>query len=150
MLSAQHSVKHVKRCDKTLMKIIIIILHLILSLLNPTVVTQGNRVLGTRVARRSAALCGYNPGRDCIVVKVVGIEMEVGSGWEREKKSFRKDSGNPRSCAMEANFLLPTMLNPPPTPGLGNVFWVLNRYSSKIKESDSASVSQMQGLLAQH
>lgn len=106
-------------------------------------------MLGTRVAR-SAALCGYNPGSDCIVVKVVGIEMEVDSGWEREKKSFRKDSGNPHGCDMEANFLLPSMLNPPPTPGLGNVFWVLNRYSSKIKESDSTSISQMQGLLAQH
>lgn len=150
MLSAPHSVKHMKRCDKTIMKIIIIILHLILSLLNPTVVTQGNRVLGTRVARRTAALCGYNLGSDCIVVKVVGIEKGVGGGWEREKKSFRIDPGNPCGCAIKANFLIPNMLNPPPTPGLGNVFWVLNRYSSKIKESDSTSVSQMQGLLAQH
>lgn len=78
--------KYMKRCDKTIMKIIIIILHLILSLLNPTAVTQGNRVLGTRVIRRAPAFCCCNLGSGCIVVEVVGTEKGVGGGWEREKK----------------------------------------------------------------
>lgn len=41
MLSAQHIMKYMKRCYKTIMKIIIIILHLILPLLTHCSNTEG-------------------------------------------------------------------------------------------------------------
>lgn len=71
-------------------------------------------------------------------------------GGKERRNHSEQTQATPVAELSKLTSFLPNMLNPPPTPGLGNEFWVLNRYSSKIKESDSTSVSQMQGLLAQH